>query len=545
MRCARAGVRRVFALALVLAMACACAQGCRGPKGKRTPPKLPIHVEQMSRVVPEGPRRDAFEEEWRRRGRAFARRLFADEPMPLGKPAASISQLAGSEAFGRDLQRRIALEQRRLAHPPEWSRGVRRPASRTAHDLPRQWPIMVKRGETMGLLSKWARQEKKHLIEDNRDVLPRRRWLRPGDRLRITMSANQKLAFDQAREAFHQRKLENYFAKRYIDRVVRYVIRRGDVVSHVAKRYGAVPSWLLEAFNQTDFRTVQPGDVVLIPVVKDLKKGQRAPPALKVVGTDGKPLTPSQRAQVQSRLRTDLVGRARLAVDDSNVFERVAADGPPTTQPLPHGFSRAWDAPRPEAGPAPVEPSMLDQLPEVLPPPPDSLAPRIITVKRGETLGHYARWSSLDVEEIVAANLDLDPDLVKVGQRITLPLDDIAWVTFVLARTGGGRLDRAAAAARAQQSAVDARGLKPLGARPVPAVIRGAGRTGVAVAPLASRADARPGRMHVVASGDIASRIARKYRLSLADLREANPDRNLDRIMPGEELRIPPSQTSR
>src|SRR5690606_36316754 len=118
------------------------------------------------------------------------------------------------------------------------------------------------------VLAGWAGTDTQVILDDNRERLGKRSWLKTGDRLDITMSANQKFAFDRAREQFQKERLDSYFASRYVAEVVVYRVKRGETVSAAAKRYGEVPIWLLQEFNQTDFRSLQPGDEILIPVVK-------------------------------------------------------------------------------------------------------------------------------------------------------------------------------------------------------------------------------------------------------------------------------------
>ena len=45
---------------------------------------------------------------------------------------------------------------------------------------------------------------------------------------------------------------------------------------------------------------------------------------------------------------------------------------------------------------------------------------------------------------------------------------------------------------------------------------------------------------YVVKSGDIAVLIARRYSITLSELAAANPDKNMDRLQPGDQLVIPP-----
>ena len=244
-----------------------------------------------------------------------------------------------------------ALEARMNPTPPAWSLGVERPPDRTHNDVPREWKISVKRGETLDKLARWSRTDKQTLWQDNREVLPRRKWLKPSDKLTLTMSPNQKLAFDQSRERFHNRRLERYFSTRYIEKVVKYRVKRGDFISKVARRFGNVPMWLLTAFNQTDFRSIQPGDIVLIPVIAKVDREDQPKGQLVVIDERGRPLKAEEKARYQNHTRTQLLNRARLSMDDSNVFERENEPERPRQQAVPTDFATKWASSLPPRGP--------------------------------------------------------------------------------------------------------------------------------------------------------------------------------------------------
>jgi LysM repeat protein len=464
--------------------------------------------------------------------------------MPKGMPSREDDVALRGQRLLETLEKQRALESRMHPAPPAWSVGVPRPPERTANDLPRQWRVSVKRGETLDLLAQWSRSDKKELWQDNRDVLPRRKWLRPGDRLMVTASPNQKLAFDQSRERFHNRRLERYFATRYIEKVVKYRVKRGDYISKVAKRYGDVPTWLLEAFNQTDFKTIRPGDTVLIPLIAKAERGEQPKGVLRVTDERGRPLNPEQRARLQNHARMDLLNRARLALDDSNVFERDNEARRPMHEAVPTGFASQWSTVLPK-GPNTGLEALSEDVPrvQVLAHAPvsgeGSNARRPITVRLGETIGHYASWSGLSMAQIEGSNPDLNPDRIRIGQRLELELDDEAWVDFVLSRakkSKASRGTRLAAAANKLEQLQTARALKALNMKKLPAVI---GVAGKAASSPPSRARSGPIRAHLVQAGDIASRIAKKYSVTFKQLVQANPDKNLDFIRPGQTLKVP------
>ena len=138
--------------------------------------------------------------------------------------------------------------------------------------------------------------------------------------------------------------------------------------------------------------------------------------------------------------------------------------------------------------------------------------PREVIVKPGETLSHYASWSGLTVAAILKANAGLEPELLFAGRRIRLPLSDLAYADFVLARAGTRR--RGAEA--------------PTSSKQVPAVIKAS-----------KAASSTAYEMHVVAGGETATAIAKKRGLKLDDLRRANPGRNLDLLYVGGQIRVP------
>ncbi|MCB9787589.1 MAG: LysM peptidoglycan-binding domain-containing protein [Deltaproteobacteria bacterium] len=522
---------------LVVVAACALG-GCRGPDERPRPVHLTFDAELLARDWEEGPRRDSVEATVVRSGRAFARQLFVSDPMPSGMPSEAPASRAVAEAVIDAIKNGANVA--RQSEPPQWWKGVPEPAGNVEHDLPRTYVIQVQRGETTALLARWSGREVEEITQDNREHLGSRKWLRPGDDLTITMSANQKLAFDQARERFQQDRLDGYFAKHYIEKVVVYVVQRGDVIARVARQYGETPIWLLEAFNQADFRALQTGDTVLIPVVRELRGGRAAPPKLVVVDKSGRPLTTEQAGALGERLPSGLIRRARMAVDDSNVFERASAEGriagaDPTLVPAPAVAPTAAAvlpvaAAESAAPPVPTAPAML---PAMLPPARPTAArvtTREVLVKRGETLSHLVAWSGLSAADLVAANPGLDPEHVEVGQKLLLPLTDLAYADFVLARAGAR-----------PASPVVARTAPPRTPEPAAPTVASAAPPALPPARIAPAPD-KPvvsTRTHTVASGETASGIAARYKVSLGALGRANPGRNLDKLYVGNTLAIP------
>ena len=471
--------------------------------------------------------------------------------MPKGMPSRDDDLSLRGQRLLETVEKQRALEERMNPTPPAWSMGMERPPERTHNDVPREWKISVKRGETLVLLAKWSRTDKQTLWQDNREELPRRKWLRPSDRLTMTMSPNQKLAFDQSRERFHNRRLERYFATRYIEKVVKYRVKRGDYISKVARRFGNVPTWLLEAFNQTDFRSIQPGDTVLIPVISKVDREDQPKGVLQVTDERGRPLKVAEKARLQNHARTELLNRARLSMDDSNIFERSSEAHRPQQQAVPQDFATQWASALPQ-GPGAGGEAVSEETPrieaKVMAAQGDqgSKARRQIAVRTGETIGHYARWSGLSVRQIKSTNPDMNPDRIRIGQRLELSLDDDEWVGFLLSRAQKSKASKGSKMAAAASKVAElptGQAIAPMTPTKLPAVI-GAVATAEPPAKGPASATSAPGvksavRVHLVKPGEISGRIARKYGVTVKQLIRANPDKNLDRIRPGQALRIP------
>lgn len=124
------------------------------------------------------------------------------------------------------------------------------------------------------------------------------------------------------------------------------------------------------------------------------------------------------------------------------------------------------------------------------------------TLRRGETLAHYARWSGLAVEDIAhASDLDLD-GIYPVGTEVVVPV-------------GGSELSALTAA-------------------------RDAHHTARAEAYLASRGGSRGSTFIAVRTGDTAWSIAKDNEdIPVWLLETYNPAVDLERLRPGQELMVP------
>jgi len=536
------------------------ASACKGPEPEQR--VVPLNIPERGAMVvqwPDGPRRDNAELVLQRSAEEYAGQLFKGEPMARDLPAEAQAQPSG--AASEDAPPTLPDGE----YPkPVWADGVPKPADVAENDMPRAWPVEVRLGETPQLLAEWSGGDGKQILTDNAEMLGKRRWLKTGDRISVTMTPNQKVGFDRARDAFQKQRVDAFFSRRYFEKVVVYRVKRGEYISAAAKRYGDVPLWLIEEFNQTDFRGLQPGDEILIPIVSTLQAGRQSPPPLTVVDEEGHPIADGTKPAIDARLKGDFMARARLALDDSNVFMRSrppggAAPAPPA--PVGERPAVAGGAPAPgfwssgSPGMAPPSPAAAyaappsegvverrlpaasigshDYLPDyggggayaagrvegaqrpvamgaqhgvVVPAAPEGVAgaasPRDIVVKRGESLMHYVKWSKTPLDDIKVANPHLLPERIFVGARVAIPMSDAQYVEFVKARAAWEKEKETGAA------------------------------SGEAKAPSAVK-------KHTVKAGDTATSIARKHKVALKDLKAANPKVNLKKLSPGTKLVIP------
>jgi LysM repeat protein len=517
--------------------------GCRGPGDDQSKLKLQIDPNIATTDWNDGPRQEAAATEIDRQSQKFADRLFAPNPMPTEMPPNAKDRLAKSVH---------AMEGTAKQGRPAWSEGVAEPPRIQDHDLPKPWPIQVRQGESLRTIARWAGGTTTRILKDNKALLGRRKWLRAGDRLHITMSANQKVSFDKTREQHGQNRLDNYFATRYIAKVVVYRVNRHESVSDAARRYGDVPLWLLQEFNKRDFTRLRRGAEILIPVVKRYNKADGLPPTLELVDSGGEVLSAEKKVRVEARMNDDLLGRARLAVDDGSFFERgdrmayagsravlptygTLAPAPPKAQAAPYGR-------RTVTGTAPAQPMQgVVGSPAGTQVAVPAATSREVLVKAGETLGKYAKWSRLSVRTIKKANPGLNPDRIFIGTRIRLPLSDNAWGNFVLARAGRKAKRVQAPLPQAQAPAVVEQVKPPTIYKPLvaPQAVRdAAAKGGYQGQALQAAPEALIEVFYTVRSGDIASKIAKKNQVTLGTLSALNPTRNLHLLKIGQRLRI-------
>lgn len=170
------------------------------------------------------------------------------------------------------------------------------------------------------------------------------------------------------------------------------------------------------------------------------------------------------------------------------------------------------------------------------------------TVVRGDTLGRIAAAHGTTIAALVEANGIKNPNLIRVGQVLTVPTGSSGGTG------GGGAAPKAPAggathhvvqkgdtiskiAARygiSQQQLIDANGLTG-------GVVYLGQRLSLVPGPAAPSAPAAGGSTHTVAAGETLSTIARRYGTTIKAIASANGISDPNRIRVGQRLAIPAS----
>lgn len=366
---------------------------------------------------------------------------------------------------------------------------------------PEEHRITVRTGETLGLYERWSALSEDDLKEQNN--LRRARGLRVGNSFTLTMTPEQAVQFSRMRREFHRRREEAFFRTHEVTRLMAYVVRPGDTLRAISRRYSEVPRWLMEKVNQGhDLSHLRPGDIINLPVVREASPASQreaearaaAVPDGESAGGEGGYQLPRPRGALQFERPPLGDGAAppprRRAWADADDSDEVGRPASAAGQGDRAGADDAWfsDA----AGDGPLPPATVDVR---------------VKVRKGECIALYAQWSGVSTDRIVRTNDLLDPSRLRVGQELRIPLPEPDVGEFYERRRAhhnGG----APAAAAAQPSAVPAGG----------------------------------SFVYTVRQGDSAWKIAvKRFGLSLQDLQVLNPTVNLDRLRVGDTLLIPNS----
>lgn len=371
--------------------------------------------------------------------------------------------------------------------------------------------IEVRRGETIKLYKKWSGIPIDELRALNE--MGTRKNLRIGQTFKLLLAPDVWRNFQEQRET-HFTKLElSFFDKYDVKDLRKYTVRKGDNIWKIAAKYENVPVWVLEKLNKNmNLAKLSVGDQILIPVLADLKTGKDSP-AAKLWANSGqevatRPTTRNSRPSAPPQVQHHALPQAK----------KVAA-----SEPMIQGVT--------------------------------------IKVGRNETLGHYARWTQVSVKTIISANPGINPNRIGLGQKIKLPVAGAALANFYEKRRrfNGTPAPKAFLEAKkalkqgAKPNVATVAAVAPTKAAPPVAIPKAqdlkAATNTASAAPVTAKPKFPKARSplakkefkkHVVARGENAWKIATKrYGITLLELRNANPNINIERLHVGATLRIP------
>lgn len=129
--------------------------------------------------------------------------------------------------------------------------------------------IEVQPDETIKLLAHWVRATPQSIHLANR--IADQAEIQPGQLLTLDFLEVSIEAFETARFDFHQEKQEDFFKSYGVVDLLSYTVNPGDTLWDLCYNKFEIPLWLLKKFNDNlNFRRLDPGGILRIPVVRDL-----------------------------------------------------------------------------------------------------------------------------------------------------------------------------------------------------------------------------------------------------------------------------------
>ncbi len=330
--------------------------------------------------------------------------------------------------------------------------------------------------------------------------MTRRNNLRIGQPFQIMLAPIAYRAFTESRTEHFNQQEKGFFSRFEVVKLDRYTVKRGDNIWKISKGHDGVPVWVLEKFNSN------------LNLAK-LKVGEEL-------------LIPVLN---------------ELASGDSTASKELFASA---------GAQKPGAKPN---QPKAAKPQRAEGAEGIT-----------VTVARNETLGHYAKWAKVSLKQIGAANEGINMNVIRLGQKIRLPIPDAKLANFYRKRRRFNGTPPPANIAPVRKPKAVATAKKPVkpkadavadkvadpraAAKPKPvekpsnAVDSIADLEAPTPKPKAKprKAAAPTWLKHRVAAGETAWVIAiQRYQISLQALRSANPGKNLDRLRAGDVLTIP------
>jgi membrane-bound lytic murein transglycosylase D len=172
------------------------------------------------------------------------------------KPAQRIEPVSAAQAQAISPSVGPAVENTATADPFDYS-------------VSNQSTIVVAAGETLGHYADWLGITAAKLRNVNRMKFGRPVIM--GRHLKLDFSKVSRDAFEETRREYHRTLQASYFAAHRITGAEVYVVKRGDSLWTVVRRYGDLPLWLVQQYNpDSDLMDMRPGTQIVVPRVEEV-----------------------------------------------------------------------------------------------------------------------------------------------------------------------------------------------------------------------------------------------------------------------------------
>jgi len=143
------------------------------------------------------------------------------------------------------------------------------------YSVSRQDTITVAGGETLGHYADWLGETAARLRAINH--MKFKTPVIVGRPVKLEFAKVSRDKFEETRREYHRSLQASYFAAHRIAGTEVYVVKRGDSMWTVMKRYGGLPLWLVQQYNpDADLTAMRPGTQIVVPRVEEVVSGEQS-----------------------------------------------------------------------------------------------------------------------------------------------------------------------------------------------------------------------------------------------------------------------------
>jgi len=127
--------------------------------------------------------------------------------------------------------------------------------------------IQVEVEETLGHYAEWLEVSAREIRRLN--GIRYGVYVHVNQKIKIPFRSVTKEEFEEKRLEYHKQLAEDFFAAYRVEKVIPYVIKKGDNIWNLSREQFEVPVWLIKRYNsKVDFSALTPSQKLLIPVVE-------------------------------------------------------------------------------------------------------------------------------------------------------------------------------------------------------------------------------------------------------------------------------------